>query len=71
MNKGYLFEAVVADSLYKANIPLYYFRKESGLEVDLVISYKSEATLIEAKSTTGNVKSSKTIMKNPDHYGKS
>ena len=38
--------------------------------MDLVISYKSEATLIEAKATTGNVKSSKTIMKNPDHYGK-
>ena len=70
MNKGYLYEAIVADSLYKANIPLFYFGKESGLEVDLVISYKSEATLIEAKATTGNVKSSKTIMKNPDHYGK-
>lgn len=70
MNKGYLYEAIVADSLYKANVPLFYFKKESGLEVDLVISYKSEATLIEAKSSTGNVKSSKTIMKNPNHYGK-
>ena len=27
-------------------------------------------TLIEAKSTTGNTKSSKQIMKNPNHYGK-
>ena len=70
MNKGYLYEAIVADSLYKANIPLFYFGKESGLEVDFVVSYKSEATLIEAKALTGNVKSSKTIMKNPDHYGK-
>ena len=70
MNKGYLYEAIVADSLYKANIPLFYFGKESGLEVDFVVSYKSEATLIEAKASTGNVKSSKTIMKNPDHYGK-
>lgn len=70
MNKGYLYEAIVADSLYKANIPLFYFRKESGLEVDFVISYKCEAALIEAKATTGNAKSSKTIMKNPNHYGK-
>ena len=70
MNKGYLYEAVVADSLYKANVPLFYFGKESGLEVDLVISYNGDATLIEAKSTTGNTKSSKQIMKKPDHYGK-
>ena len=70
VNKGYLYEAVVADSLYKANIPLFYFKKESGLEVDFVISYNGDATLIEAKSTTGNAKSSKQIMKNPNHYGK-
>lgn len=70
VNKGYLYEAVVADSLYKANIPLYYFGKGSGLEVDFVISYQGEATLVEAKATTGNTKSSKTIMRNPDHYGK-
>ena len=70
MNKGYLYEAIVADALYKANIPLFYFRKESGLEVDFLISYNGDATLIEAKSTTGNTKSSKQIMKNPNHYGK-
>ena len=70
MNKGYLYEAVVADALYKANISLFYFRKESGLEVDFLISYNGDATLIEAKSTTGNTKSSKQIMKNPNHYGK-
>ena len=70
MNKCYLYEAVVADALYKANIPLFYFRKESGLEVDFLISYNGDATLIEAKSTTGNTKSSKQIMKNPNHYGK-
>ena len=70
MNKGYLYEAVIADSLYKANIPLFYFSKGSGLEVDFVISYNGNATLIETKSTTGNTKSSKQIMNNPNHYGK-
>ena len=70
MNKGYLYEAVVADSLYKANIPLFYFGKASGLEVDFVISYQGNATLIEAKAKTGNTKSSRQIMNNPNHYGK-
>ena len=70
MNKGYLYETVVADSLYKANVPLYYFGKESGLEIDLVISYKGNATLIETKAKSGNTKSSKTVMSNPNHYGK-
>ena len=70
MNKGYLFEAVVADLLYKAGVPLYYFGKDSGLEIDFVISYKGFSTLVEAKSKTGNTKSSKQVMNNPDHYGK-
>lgn len=70
MNKGYLFEVIVADSLYKAGVPLYYFGKNSGLEIDLIISYKGFATLVEAKAKTGNTKSSKQVMNNPDHYGK-
>ena len=70
MNKGDIFEAAVADSLYKANIPVYYFAKNSGLEVDFVISYEGHSTLIEAKAKNGNTKSSKTIMSHPEHYGK-
>lgn len=70
MNKGEIYEAVVADSLYKANIPLYYFAKASRLEIDFIISYKGYSTLIEAKAKSGNVKSSKTIMSHPEHYGK-
>ena len=70
MNKGYLYEAIVADSLYKAGVPLYYFGKDSGLEIDFVISYKDFSTLVETKTKTGNTKSSKQVMNNPDHYGK-
>ena len=69
MNKGFIYEAIVADNLYKANVPMYYFRKNSGLEVDFVISFKGYSTLIEVKAKNGNVKSSKTIMSHPDHYG--
>lgn len=68
--KGALFEALVFDSLYKAGITPYYFAKDSGLEIDFVISYKGYATLVEAKTKSGNVKSSKTVMKHPEHYGK-
>lgn len=69
MNKRDLFEAAIADSLYKANAPLYYFAKTSGLQIDFVISYSGYSTLIEAKAKSGNVKSSKTVMAHPDHYG--
>lgn len=67
--KGALYEAIVFDSLNKAGIDTYYFAKESGLKIDFVISYKGYSTLIEAKAKTGNTKSSKTVMKHPEHYG--
>lgn len=69
MNKGALYEAIVSESLYKADVPLYYFKKNSGLEVDFVISYDGYPTLIEVKAKNGNVKSSKTILKHKEHYG--
>lgn len=68
--KGAIYEALVFDSLNKAGIEPYYFAKESGLEIDFVISYKGFSTLIEAKAKTGNTKSSKTVMNHEEHYGK-
>lgn len=68
--KGALYEALVFDSLNKSNFDVYYFAKESGLEIDFVVSYKGYATLIESKTKSGNTKSSKTVMKHPEHYGK-
>ena len=68
--KGALYEALVCESLNKAGIEPFYFSKESGLEIDFVISYQGYATLVEAKAKTGNTKSSKTVMNNPNHYGK-
>ncbi len=67
---GALYEALVFDSLHKAGIEPYYFRKESGLEIDFVISYKGYATLVEVKTKTGNTKASKTVMNHPEHYGR-
>ena len=47
---------------------LYYFHKDSGLEIDFIIRYKGECTLLECKSKNGNTKSSKTVLKNYDKY---
>lgn len=44
----------------------YYFYKDSGLEIDFVIRYKGECTLVEVKAGNGNVKRAKTILKNYD-----
>ena len=68
--KGAIYEALAFDSLNKAGIDVYYYSKESGLEIDFVISYNGYPTLLEVKTKTGNTKSSKTIMKHPEHYGK-
>ena len=42
--------------------------QDSGLEMDFVIRYKGGATLIEVKATTGNTKSTKTILSHPEKY---
>ena len=68
--KGAIYEAIVCESLLKAGIEPYYFAKESGLEIDFVISYNGFPTLVESKAKTGNTKSSKTVMNHPEHYGK-
>ena len=66
--KGAIFENLVADIFAKMGRKLYYFHKDSGLEVDFVIRYKGECTLVEVKATTGNTKSTKTILQQPDRY---
>ena len=38
------------------------------LEIDFVLRYKGECTLLEVKATTGNVKSCKTVLKHPEKY---
>lgn len=65
---GAINENLTADIFTKMNRELYYFHKESGLEVDFVTRYKGECTLVEVKSTTGNTKSTKTILAHPEKY---
>lgn len=66
--KGAIFENLVADFFIKMKRPLYYFRKDSGLEIDFIMCYKGEAVLLEVKTKSGNTKSTRTILKHPEKY---
>ena len=66
--KGAIFENLVADIFNKMGRELYYFHKDSGLEIDFIIKYKGESTLIEVKAENGNAKSVKTILKHEEKY---
>ena len=70
MGKGMLYEALIADALYKRGGRLFYFAKESRLELDFIINYLGDSTILEVKARDGNAKSAKTVMAHPDHYGK-
>lgn len=66
--KGAIFENLIADIFGKMGRKLYYFHKDSGLEVDFVIRYQGQCTLVEVKAATGNTKSTKTILRHPEKY---
>lgn len=66
--KGAIYENVVADMLGKMGRKLYYFHKDSGLELDFVLRYKGECVPLECKATNGKAKSLATVMKNKDVY---
>ena len=66
--KGAIFENLIADIFSKMGRRLYYYHKDSGLEVDFVIRYKGECVPVEVKAMSGNVKSTKTILHHPEKY---
>lgn len=66
--KGAIFENLIADIFSKMNRRLYYFRKDSGLELDFVIRYEGQCTPVEVKANDGNAKSVKTVLKHPEKY---
>ena len=66
--KGAIFENLVADFFTKMGRKLYYYHKDSGLEIDFVIRWRGACTLVEAKASTGNVKSTKTVLNHPEKY---
>ena len=66
--KGSIFENLMADFLCKSGQKLYYFQKDSGLELDFLVRYKGECVVIEVKAKTGKTKSLKTVLKNKNIY---
>ncbi len=66
--KGAIFENLMADFLCKSGQKLYYFQKDSGLELDFLIRYKGECLVLEVKAKSGKTKSLKTVLKNKDIY---
>lgn len=66
--KGAIYENLFADYSIKNGKPLYYFTRESSLEIDFVMNYESEVTLIEVKANTGNAKSLKTVLAEKQKY---
>lgn len=66
--KGAIFENLMADFLCKSGQKLYYFHKDSGLELDFLIRFKGECVILEVKAKSGKAKSMSTVLKNKDVY---
>ena len=66
--KGAIFENLIADFLCKSGQKLYYYQKDSGLELDFLVRYKSECVVIEVKAKSRQTKSLKTVLKNKNVY---
>lgn len=66
--KGAIYENMVADAFYKMGQKMYYFRKDSGLEIDFITKYNDNITLVEVKAKQGRTKSANTILSNQAKY---
>ena len=66
--KGAIYENLMADTLHKKGQNLYYYRKESGMELDFLVNYKGECLPVEVKARTAKAKSLSTALKHPDKY---
>lgn len=66
--KGAIFENLMADFLCKSGQKLYYFHKDSGLELDFLVRFKGECVILEVKAKSGKAKSMTTVLKNKDAY---
>lgn len=65
--KGAIYENIIADVFTKSGKKLYYFEKNSTLEVDFFIRYNNEVTAVEVKSAD-NTKS-KSLNSIINNYG--
>jgi predicted AAA+ superfamily ATPase len=66
--KGAIFENLMADFLCKSGQKLYYFQKDSGLELDFLVRYQGECVALEVKAKSGKAKSLRTVLNNKNVY---
>lgn len=66
--KGAIYENIIADAFIKNKIPLYYFSKNSGLEIDFIIRYQENISLIQVKARNRNTKSANTVLNDKIKY---
>lgn len=66
--KGAIYENLLADILSKMGRKLYYYHKIDGVELDFVMRYKGQCTILECKARTGNAKSMQTVLRHPEKY---
>ena len=66
--KGAIYENLMADTLHKKAQNLYYFQKDSGLELDFLVRKNGECVPLEVKAKTAQAKSVKTVLAYPDKY---
>lgn len=65
--KGAIYENIIADIFNKSGKKLYYFEKNSTLEIDFIIRYNNEITAVEVKSADNTKsKSLNSVMNNYD-----
>lgn len=66
--KGAVYEESFADAYLKKGKKLYYFSKESGLEIDFILQADDGVRLLEVKARDGRTKAASELLKNKDKY---
>lgn len=66
--KGAIYENLMADTLHKKQQNLYYFQKDSGLELEFLVRMKGECVPLEVKAKTAQAKSARTVLNHPKKY---
>lgn len=67
--KGMIYEGFVADALYKAHFPLYYYSDtKKHLENDFLVESNEGIIIIESKATNGKMASARALMSEGSPY---
>ncbi|MDY6392033.1 MAG: ATP-binding protein [Bacilli bacterium] len=66
--KGAIYEESFADAYLKNGKKLYYFSKDSGLEIDFILQANDGVNLLEVKAKDGRTKAASELLRNKDKY---